>query len=280
MLAVDIPSGVDGLTGQAGDGAVTATRTVTFAALKPGLLLSPGRQLAGRVTVADIGLDVSGARIHVVEAADLAGWLPERPPETHKWKSALWVVAGSPGMTGAAHLASRAAMRCGAGTVRLGIPGVAPDPRFLEVVGRPLPADGWDPMVVADSGRVKAIVVGPGLGRSDETAAAVRRLLAATPTVPVLVDADGLYALGHRRRGRGGDRRPHLDHRLHAPRGRVRPAVRLGGGPRPHRGGAPAGRVHGGDGAAQGVDHSGGRARRCGAGQRRRRLEVGDGRHR
>ena len=196
VLAVDIPSGVDGLTGQAGEGAVTATRTVTFAALKPGLLLSPGRQLAGPVSVADIGLDVSGARIHVVEAADLAGWLPERPPETHKWKSALWVVAGSAGMTGAAHLASRAAMRCGAGTVRLGIPGVAPDPRFLEVVGRPLPADGWDTVVVADSGRVKAIVVGPGLGRSDETAAAVRRLLAATPTVPVLVDADGLYALG------------------------------------------------------------------------------------
>ena len=196
VLAVDIPSGVDGLTGQAGDGAVRASRTVTFAALKPGLVLSQGRQRAGRVTVADIGLDVSGARIHLVEAADVADWLPERPPETHKWRSAVWVVAGSAGMAGAAHMASRAAMRAGAGTVRLGIPGVAPDPRFPEVVGRPLPAEGWDPMVVADGGRVKAIVVGPGLGRSDETAAAVRRLLAATPTIPVLVDADGLHALG------------------------------------------------------------------------------------
>ncbi|MEA2703376.1 MAG: ADP-dependent NAD(P)H-hydrate dehydratase / NAD(P)H-hydrate epimerase [Actinomycetota bacterium] len=196
VLAVDIPSGVDGLTGQACDGAVTAARTVTFAALKPGLLFSPGKQHAGRVTVADIGLVVSAARIHLVETADVAAWLPERPPETHKWKSALWVVAGSPGMTGAANMASRAAMRAGAGTVRLGIPGVAADPRFLEVVGRPLPAEGWDPMVVADSGRVKALVVGPGLGRSDDTAAAVRRLLAATPTVPVLVDADGLYSLG------------------------------------------------------------------------------------
>ena len=196
VLAVDIPSGVDGLTGQAGPGAVTATRTVTFAALKPGLLLSPGAQHAGRVTVADIGLDVSGARIHVVEAADVAAWLPERPAETHKWKSALWVVAGSRGMTGAAHLASRAAMRSGAGMVSLGIPGVPPGTELLEVVGRPLPAAGWDPMVVADIGRVKALVVGPGLGRSHDTAAAVRRLLAATPTVPVLVDADALYALG------------------------------------------------------------------------------------
>ena len=196
VLAVDIPSGVDGLTGKACPGAVRAIRTVTFAALKPGVLFSPGAQHAGRVTVADIGLDVSAARIHLVEAADVGEWLPERPPETHKWKSALLVVAGSPGMTGAAHFASRAAMRSGAGTVRLGIPGVYPDPRFLEVVGRPLPAEGWDTMVVADSGRVKAIVVGPGLGRLEETASCVRRLLAATPTVPVLVDADGLYALG------------------------------------------------------------------------------------
>jgi NAD(P)H-hydrate epimerase len=196
VLAVDIPSGVDGLTGRACAGAVRAARTVTFAALKPGLLFSPGAQHAGRVTVADIGLDVSGAGIHLVEAADVAAWLPERPTETHKWRSALWIVAGSPGMTGAAHLAARAAMRSGAGTVRLGIPGVAPDPPFLEVVGRPLPAEGWDPMVVADSERAKAIVVGPGLGRSDETAGAVRRLLAATPTKPVLVDADALYALG------------------------------------------------------------------------------------
>jgi ADP-dependent NAD(P)H-hydrate dehydratase / NAD(P)H-hydrate epimerase len=196
VLAVDIPSGVDGLTGQAGEGAVRATRTVTFAALKPGLLLSPGAEHAGRVTVADIGLDVPVARIHVVEATDVGAWLPERPPESHKWKSAVWVVAGSPGMTGAAHLCSRAAMRAGAGTVRLGIPGMPPDPRFLEVVGRPLPADGWDRVVVADSERAKAIVVGPGLGRAEGTAAAVRRLLEATPTVPTIVDADGLYALG------------------------------------------------------------------------------------
>ena len=197
VLAVDIPSGVNGLTGEAGEGAVRASRTVTFAALKPGLVLHPGAELAGEVEIADIGLDVSSARTGLVEAHDVAGWLPERPAETHKWRSALWVAAGSPGMTGAAHLCARAALRAGAGTVRLGIPGSDPDPGSLEVVGRATPAEGWDGFVLADSERAKALVVGPGLARTDVTRDAVRRLLAASP-LPAVVDADGLYALGGR----------------------------------------------------------------------------------
>ncbi len=128
VLAVDIPSGVDGLTGAAGPGAVRADRTVTFAALKPGLVFPPGRELAGRVDVVDIGLDVGRATMHVVEHDDVDGWVPWRPVDTHKWKSAVWVVAGSAGMTGAAHLCARAALRAGAGTVRLGIPGRAARP--------------------------------------------------------------------------------------------------------------------------------------------------------
>ena len=195
VLAVDIASGVDGLTGGAGPGAVRADRTVTFAALKPGLLIGPGRELAGRIDVVDIGLDMSGAAIHVVEWEDVDGWVVRRLPDTHKWRTAVWVVAGSPGMTGAAHLAARAAMRAGAGMVGLGIPGVAPAPPFLEIVGRSLPGEGWDADVVADLPRARALVVGPGLGREVATVDAVRRLVAvATP--PLVVDADGLYALG------------------------------------------------------------------------------------
>ncbi len=195
VLAVDIPSGVDGLTGAAGPGAVRAVRTVTFAALKPGLLFPPGRELAGRVDVVDIGLDASGATVHRVELDDVDGWVPRRPVGTHKWKTAVWVVAGSAGMTGAAHLAARAAMRAGAGTVRLGIPGGPPELPFLEVVGRSVPAEDWDPEVLADLRRAKALVIGPGLGRAGPTAGAVRRLVAAAPP-PTVVDADGLYALG------------------------------------------------------------------------------------
>lgn len=196
VLAVDIPSGVHGLTGEAGDGAVRATETVTFAAMKPGLLVHPGAGLAGEVQVVDIGLDTSSASAHLVEWADLRGWLPPVPAESHKWKSAVWAVAGSPGMTGAAHLCARAAMRAGAGTVRLGIPGADPaDSGWPEVVGRPTPAEGWDAFVVEDSERAKALVVGPGLGRSEGTRDCVRRLVAATP-LPLVVDADGLFALG------------------------------------------------------------------------------------
>ena len=72
---------------------------------------------------------VGARRTHLVEPVDVARWLPARPRESHKWKAAVWVVAGSPGMTGAAHLAARAAQRGGAGYVRLSTPGVDDDPR-------------------------------------------------------------------------------------------------------------------------------------------------------
>ncbi|HEX2041151.1 MAG TPA: NAD(P)H-hydrate dehydratase [Acidimicrobiales bacterium] len=195
VLAVDIPSGVNGLTGEAPEGAVQATRTVSFAALKPGLVLHPGRLRAGEVELVDIGLDVSGARIGVVEPSDVADWLPDRAPDAHKWKSAVWVAAGSPGMTGAARLCARGASRAGAGSVRLGIPGADPDPGFMEVVGRTPPGEGWDGYVLEDSHRAKALVVGPGLARTDATRDAVRRLVPESP-LPAVLDADGLFALG------------------------------------------------------------------------------------
>jgi NAD(P)H-hydrate epimerase len=195
VLAVDIPSGVDGANGAASDGAVRATRTVTFAAAKPGLLLPPGRFLCGEVVVADIGLDVSSATAHVVEEADVAAWLPRRPPDAHKWKAAVWILAGSPGMAGAALLAARGAQRAGAGYVRLSSPGTEPDPRTpVEVVTTRLPASGWAMEALAGIDRFKAVVVGPGLG-SEGTVGDVRRLVAASP-VPTVVDGDGLTALG------------------------------------------------------------------------------------
>ncbi len=196
VLAVDIPSGVSGLTGVAGGEPLNATRTVTFAALKPGLLLGDGPALAGEVTVADIGLDVSGARTHVVEPVDVARWLPARPRHAHKWDAACTVVAGSPGMAGAGHLATRAAQRAGAGYVRLGSPGVDDDPdRPTEAVGLALPATGWAERVLDGLDRFAAVAVGPGLGTAEDTATEVRRLVTAAP-VPVVVDGDGLTALG------------------------------------------------------------------------------------
>jgi NAD(P)H-hydrate epimerase len=198
VLAVDIPSGVNGQTGEAGDGAVTADETVSFAALKPGLVLAPGRERAGRVHVVDIGLDATRAHAHLVEASDVAHWLPTRPTETHKWRAAVWIVAGSPGMTGAAALAAHGAQRAGAGYVRLGIPGARTSDATavpIEVVRTELPGSAWDSPVLEGLGRFKALVVGPGLGTEPATIAAVRRLVEES-TIPSVVDGDGLTALG------------------------------------------------------------------------------------
>lgn len=82
--------------------------------------------------------------------------------------------------------------------MRLAVPGAPPSPHFLEVVGRALPAEGWDGEVLADMARARALVVGPGLGREGPTLTATRRVVAESP-VPVLVDADGLFALGSAR---------------------------------------------------------------------------------
>jgi len=198
VLAVDIPSGVDGLTGQVSGGALAAERTVTFAALKPGLLFHPGRALAGGVTVADIGLDASGARIGVVEDRDVAAWVPPRPVVAHKWQAAVLLVAGSPGMTGAAHLAARAAQRAGAGMVRVASPGVRVDPGLPpEAVGvRPTGRMGWENVVAGQLERARAMVIGPGLGRDERTMAGVHRVLRRANDVLTVIDGDGLTALG------------------------------------------------------------------------------------
>jgi NAD(P)H-hydrate epimerase len=196
VLAVDIPSGVNGLTGEAGDGAVRADATITFAAFKPGALFYPGRDLAGEVSVADIGLDCSSASVHLVEAADVRAWLPHRAPDAHKWRSAVWVVAGSEGMHGAAALASGGAQRAGAGYVRLSSPGsdLGGD-ASVEVVRAELPRAGWDRAVLEGLDRFKALVIGPGLGTDAATAPAVQRVVRES-SLPTVIDGDGLTALG------------------------------------------------------------------------------------
>ena len=157
VLAVDIASGVDGSTGAVRGEPLPATRTVTFAALKPGQLLEPGRSLCGEVRLVDIGLDVSRASIHVVEASDVRDWLRPRAVDSHKWRSAVWAIAGSDGMTGAAHLTSAAAMRAGAGYVRLSTPGGGDDPTAPTEVVR-VPTDRDLSIDVTETRRFGAIV--------------------------------------------------------------------------------------------------------------------------
>ena len=203
VLAVDLPSGLDGLTGEAMGRPLAAQRTVTFAALKPGLLFGGGPALAGRVEVVDLGLDMSAATAHLLEDTDIAALVPSRPTDAHKWQSACWVVAGSPGMEGAAGLAATAALRAGAGYVRLSVPDglVGSEEPVVadEVVHLPIGLELF--LEEEEQARFASMVVGPGLGTADEVADGVRRLVASSGP-PLVVDGDGLTALaGYRADG-------------------------------------------------------------------------------
>ncbi|MEQ8842425.1 MAG: NAD(P)H-hydrate dehydratase [Acidimicrobiales bacterium] len=168
VLAVDIPSGVDGLTGERVGEPMAADRTVTFGGLKPGLVLEPGRSLAGAVVVADIGLELGEVRVHAVDDADVTRLLSGRSADDHKWKAGVRVVGGAPGMTGAAALAARAAQRCGAGIVQMAMPGGRGDEGPLETVGHPLPREDWaDEAFASVDERIQALLLGCGLGPID-----------------------------------------------------------------------------------------------------------------
>jgi NAD(P)H-hydrate epimerase len=163
--------------------------------LKPGLLLGDGRDLSGEIEVVDIGLDMSRASASLVTDADVAALLPRRAADAHKWKAAVWIAAGSPGMTGAAHLSARGAQRAGAGYVQLGTPGVDRDPAAPEeVVGHALSANGWARELLGDLGRFRALVVGPGLGREPSTLHEVVAVIESAP-IPMVLDGDGLHAI-------------------------------------------------------------------------------------
>ncbi len=194
VLAVDIPSGVHADTGMVGGRVLRATRTVTFHALKPGLVIGPGAELAGEIEVADIGLPWAHTDVVLGDDAEVAGVWPQRAPGAHKWDQALRIVAGSDTMTGAAVLCAGAAQRAGAGMVQLSSPAGVVAGAPVEVVQRPLPAGQWADAALADLGRVHALAVGPGLGRSADTVRSVLDLVPAA-ACPLVLDGDGLFAV-------------------------------------------------------------------------------------
>jgi NAD(P)H-hydrate epimerase len=206
VLAVDIPSGVDGSTGEIAGGAVRADETICFAAYKPGLLFEPGRTHAGRVHIVDIGISVDSTdantpELAVFEVGDLS--LPTTRADAHKWSSGCLVVGGSGGMVGAPMLASQAALRCGAGMVVCAVPGTAAAATVsgAELVARALTAtplgsfaeDAADD-VVKEVARYRAVVLGPGLGRDHSAQAAACRIVAEA-NIPMVIDADALNAV-------------------------------------------------------------------------------------
>ena len=201
VLAIDVPSGIDALTGAAGRGVLPADRTISFQALKPGLVFGAGSRLAGEVQVVDIGLDTGHIVCNLVEQSDVAAWWPVRAPDAHKWHAAVKVIAGSPDMPGAAELCTAAAARGGSGLVSLSAPGCRPHTRS-EVVQHAIAAGGFCAEALTDIARFGALVIGPGLGREDDTLTAARTCIAEA-TVPVVVDGDGLFAASWSRDGAG-----------------------------------------------------------------------------
>ncbi len=210
VVAVDLPSGLDADTGRSDGPCVKADLTVTLGLPKRGLLLFPGAALAGRVWVADISIPRRAVEAQEIEVELLCrqearALLPPRPADAHKGTFGhVLVVAGSPGMTGAAALAAGGALRSGAGLVTLAVPRGLQEImaiKMTEVMTRPLGETAEGTLGAAAVGEVLELLagrgvlaIGPGLSRHPETVRAVRELVARSP-VPTVVDADGLNAL-------------------------------------------------------------------------------------
>ncbi len=192
VLAVDIPSGLDALTGVVSGGVIPADRTVTFAAVKTGMLFGDGPSLCGEIDVVDVGIDpVDNVETYIVQSHDVASWIPPRGRSAHKWNHSVRVIAGSVGIGGAASLVSASAMRAGAGIVHLSWRGRDAVTPPTEVVGRPLPETGWASFIASDIDRFDSLVIGPGLGRGDDLGVEVRDVLAQS-ALPTVIDGDGL----------------------------------------------------------------------------------------
>ncbi len=211
VVAIDLPSGIDASTGVKLGSAVRADITATMAIAKTGLYNYPARELAGRVEVVDIGLphklvEDLEIRWNVTEPADIRRIVVPRCADSHKGSFGhLLLVAGSPGKTGAAYLAAIAAMRTGVGLATLALPeglNQAMEVKSTEVMTCPLPESENGCLSLDSYGAVdaqlnlkSALLVGPGIGTTSGVRALVE-LLVKTSEVPVVVDADGLNALG------------------------------------------------------------------------------------
>lgn len=208
VVALDVPSGLDATTGRAADGTARAALTVTFGALKAGLVLGDGPQVAGEVVAAEIGIpeaEIGRAAVaHRASDAWVADRLPRRAADAQKYTAgtALCVV-GSRAYTGAAVLSTRAAYRAGAGAVLAGTPESAR--ATIDAVNAEVMVDAQpetDAGTLAEAaldgllGRAEtadAVLVGCGLGKDPETQRLVRALVREVEA-PLVLDADGLNA--------------------------------------------------------------------------------------
>jgi len=204
VVAVDIASGVDGSTGEVGGPAVEADLTVTFQEAKVGHFVTPGGALSGEVVVAPIGIPPSCRRdadVWLLTVDGLTALVRPKGALDHKRSvGTALIVGGGPGMSGAAFMTAMAALRAGAGLVHCAVPAAAASEKpFAEVITVALPDDvelGPASLEAIDGqlSTLKALAVGPGLGRAPQTVEAIVALL--ERETPMVVDADALWALG------------------------------------------------------------------------------------
>jgi ADP-dependent NAD(P)H-hydrate dehydratase / NAD(P)H-hydrate epimerase len=196
LIAIDVPSGVMGDTGES-LGAPQAACTVTFARKKPGHALLPGRGLCGEIVTADIGIPCA-----VIESLAIDTWendpalwrteLPRAKSSGNKYTRGHALLCGGYPMTGAARMAARAAARIGAGLTTIAVPEIAFSiyaAALTSIMVRPLKQDGDLTQLLSDP-RFTAFLIGPGAGVTDATRETVLEILAAAR--PVLLDADAI----------------------------------------------------------------------------------------
>lgn len=208
-IAVDIPSGVNADTGEVASICVKADKTITFAAYKAGLLLYPGADYVGEIVVGDISVpkaafDEIKSNIRVTDKSFFTKNMPKRQKNSHKGDyGKLLVIAGSKGMTGAAYLSSQSAMLSGSGLVTLATPDVVNDIleiKTTEVMTMPLNSCGGhiSSLAIEDIkdklGKVDAVLIGPGLGVSNDVKEILKMLLK-NSHIPLIIDADAINTL-------------------------------------------------------------------------------------
>ena len=213
LVAVDIPSGVDGTTGEADPGAIRAQTTVVLQSPKIGHVLFPGAEFCGEQFLVDIGVAASipaaapvRRRLITEEVVrtTLNEWFSERA-DSHKGKRGhVLVIGGCEGHYGAPKLSAQAAFAAGAGLVTVGLPeSVAriAAPGFVEMMAASFPDDGRGNFAQPDRAEIdrlmqgkSAVVIGPGLGQGAGSAALLRTVLisAKERNTPLIIDADGL----------------------------------------------------------------------------------------
>ncbi len=209
IISVDIPSGVASDTGAVDDVAINAACTVALGLPKPGHFICPGANYVGKLIIDDIGIpgDLLNDDIHqtLIEDELAQTFLPARARDVHKGSCGkILVIAGSRGMTGAACLASMAALKAGAGIVTLAVPESLNDlyeVKLTEIMTAPIPEDkigvfgGQKALesLLKLAEKFDAVLIGSGLGRATETLELVRNFVTSIEK-PLILDADAIFA--------------------------------------------------------------------------------------